>query len=101
MCDYISQNLFHKNKENRTLSLNSQYMVAFKNARDMSKITHLAKQAFPGRVKYVQESFADATKRPYGYLLFDLKATTPDDLRLRTNIFEVEGRTPYVYLPKH
>ncbi len=99
-CVYITQNLFSRNKENRTLNLNAQYMTVFKNAREMSQVTHLAKQAFPGQVKYVQEAFADSTKRPYGYLFFDLKATTPDDLRLRTNIFEEEGGLQYVYLPK-
>lgn len=35
----------------------------------------------------MQESFQDATKMPYGYLLCDLKPETPTDFRLRTNIF--------------
>ena len=30
--------------------------------------------------------FDEATVRPYGYLLMDLKPTTPDSLRLRTNL---------------
>ena len=65
---YLVQNLFPKNKESRTISLNSQYIVVFKNPRDVSQMTTLAKQMYPGRVKFVQEAFADATSTPYGYI---------------------------------
>ena len=34
---YLVQNLFPKNKESRTISLNSQYIVVFKNPRDVSQ----------------------------------------------------------------
>ena len=47
---YLVQNLFPKHKESRTISLNAQYMVVFKNARDASQVTHLAKQMYPGQV---------------------------------------------------
>ena len=57
---YLVQNLFPKHKESRTISLNAQYMVVFKNPRDASQVTHLAKQMYPGRVKFVQEAFKDA-----------------------------------------
>ena len=74
---YLVQNLFPKNKESRTISLNSQYIVVFKNPRDVSQMTTLAKQMYPGRVKFVQEAFADATSTPYGYILVDLSQDTP------------------------
>ena len=74
---YLVQNVFPKNKESRTISLNAQYMVVFKNPRDTSQITHLARHMYPGRVKFVQEAFKDATAVPYGYLLIDLKQDTP------------------------
>jgi len=96
---YLVQNLFPKNKESRTISLNAQYMVLFKNPRDTSQISHLAKQMYPGKVKFVQESFENATKVPYGYLVIDLKQETPEQLRLRTSIFPDDG-VQYVYLPK-
>ena len=83
---YLVQNLFPKNKVSRTISLNSQYIVVFKNPRDVSQLTTLAKQMYPGRVKFVQEAFADATPTPYGYILVDMKQDTPEDLRLRTSI---------------
>ena len=52
---------------------------------------------FPERVKYFREAYADATSHPYGYLLVDLKTTTPDVLRLRTDIFPDERTMVYVY----
>ena len=47
---YLVQNLFPKNKESRTISLNSQYIVVFKNPRHVSQMTTLAKQMYPGQV---------------------------------------------------
>ena len=90
---------FQKNKESRSISLNAQYMVLFKNPRDTSQISHLVKQMYPGKVKLVQESFENATKVSYGYLVIDLKQETPEQLRLRTSIFPDDG-VQYVYLPK-
>ena len=41
---------------------------------------------YPSRRNFLLQKFDDATKRPYGYLLVDLKPTTPDSLRLRTDV---------------
>ena len=62
-------------------------------------MTTLAKQMYPGRVKFVQEAFDDATSTPYGYILVDLKQDTPEDLRLRTSILP-DDAVQYVYMPK-
>ena len=96
---YLVQNLFPKNKESPTISLNSQYPVMFKNPRHVSQMTMLAKQMYPGRVKFVQAAFADATSTPYGYILVDLKQHTPEDLRLRTSMLP-DDAVQYVYMPK-
>lgn len=84
---FILQNIFHRGKELRDMSLNCHYLVLFKSPHDSSQVTNLTKQMFPGHTKYMQKSFQDATKRPYGYLLCDLKPETPTDFRLRTKIF--------------
>lgn len=62
------------------------------------QITCLAKQMYPGRVKYFQEAYTDATKEKYGYLFIDLKPDTPENFRLRTNIFP--GETQFTYIPR-
>ena len=95
---HLVQNLFNKNKHTRTISLNAHYLVLFKNPRDASQVTQLAKQMYPGHVKFLQEAFADATSEAYGYLLIDLKQQTPEHLRLRTNILPDEIQ--YVYMRK-
>ena len=93
---FLSKNLFCKSKQNRNMSLNAHYMVLFKNPRDVMQIATLARQI--GRSKFLVEAFNDATTNPFGYLLIDLKPDTPENLRVRTNIFPDERH--YVYVPK-
>ncbi len=95
---YLSQNLFYKSKQNRTMSLNAHYMVLFKNPRDAVQVATLARQMYPGRSKFLAEAFRDATDKAYGYLLIDLKPDTEEKYRIRTNIFP--GERQYVYIPK-
>jgi KaiC/GvpD/RAD55 family RecA-like ATPase len=89
---FIVQNLFRKNKEQRTISLNSHYIVVC----DVSQISNLGKQMYPGKLKYLPESFKDAVSTPYGYLVFDLRQEIPDHLRLRTRLFSPQGQIVYV-----
>ena len=95
---YISQNVFQCGKQSRTISLNTQYYCLFRNNRDRLQINCLGRQMYPGRVKFFQEAYDDATKLKWGYLFIDLKPDTPDELRLRTNIFP--GERPIVYVSK-
>ena len=95
---YVTQNRFYKNKQTRTLSLNSDYIVLFKNARDASQVANLARQTYPGKSAFMMEAFKNAKSAPYGYLLIDLKQETDDKLRLRTGIFPEDVQ--YVYLRK-
>ena len=44
---YITQNLFHAKKENRTITLSAQYLVLFKNVWDKSQIMHLSSRMYP------------------------------------------------------
>lgn len=93
----LTQNLFPKNKFARTISLNSHYLVLFKNPRDASQIGVLARQMHPHRSAYVVESFKDATSQPHSYLLIDLRPEQIDLLRLRSNIFPGEQHSVYVH----
>ena len=47
---FITQNLFHQNKQNRTLQLNTHYYVIFKNFRDRGQISCLGRQLHGGKV---------------------------------------------------
>ena len=96
---YLSQNLFYKSKQSRTISLNTHYMVIFKNPRDACQVATLGRQMFPNASKFLVDAFKDATQKPYGYLLIDLKPSTDEKYRIRTCIFP-DDRFQYVYLPK-
>ena len=93
---FIVQNIFHRRKELRDMSLNCHYLVVFKSPRDSSQVKHLPKQMFPSHVKCIQEAFQNTRKRSYGYLLCDLKPETPIDFRLCNNIFPGEAKCAYV-----
>jgi len=95
---YLALNLFPKNKFARTMSLNAHYMVLFKNPRDATQFANLARQMYPNRSQFAVEAYKDATRKPYSYLLVDLRPEQGEDLRLRTNIFP--GETNYVYVAK-
>lgn len=93
---FLSQNLFIQGKETRSISLNSHYMVIFKNPRDRSQFSFLARQMYPNNSKFLEEAYADATSKPHGYLFIDLKQSTHDSFRIRANIFPLESMSVYV-----
>lgn len=95
---FLVQNMFHRNKHARTISLNCHYMILFKNPRDASQFANLARQMYPRRSEFAVEAYKDATRQPYSYLLVDLRPEQDEDLRLQTNIFPDE--THYVYVQK-
>ena len=43
---FLMQNIFHKESHTRTMSINTQYMVLFKNPRDEKQIQTLARRVF-------------------------------------------------------
>ena len=95
----ITQNLFHQGRGQRDISLNSNYIVVFKNPRDRAQIRYLARQVYPHDPKFLEEAYFDATSYSHGYLLLDLKQSTPDKFRFRTNIFP-NDTLHYVYVPR-
>lgn len=93
---FLTQNLYYKSQ--RTMSLNTQYLVLFKNPRDASQVATLGRQMYPNNKKFLVEAFKMATEKPFGYLLIDLRADTLEKYRLRSNIFTDERH--HVYVPK-
>ena len=60
---FLTQNIFHKKA--KTMTLNAHYLVLFKNPRDASQLTYLARQMYPSKPKFMIDAFADATSEPY------------------------------------
>lgn len=92
---FISQNLYAQGKHSKTIALNTFYLVLMKNVRDVSQISILGRQLYPGKSKAFVEAYTDALKRPFGYLIVDTSPHAEDDYRLRTSIFPNED--PVIY----
>lgn len=86
----ITQNIFHKNKNSRDISLNAKYLVVFKNPRDKAQFNHLARQIYPENVGMLQKMYKSITANGHSYLFIDLTQGINDILRFRTNIFNKE-----------
>ena len=84
---FVSQNIFYTGKKCRTISLNSTYIVVFKNPRGQSQICHLACQMFPSKPKFLQAAYEEETKDPYRYLFLDFHPSSPEFTRVHGNIF--------------
>jgi len=94
---FLTQNLFHAGGKHRTRNINTHYLVIFKNPRDKTVIDYVARQAYPQNRKFLMNVFADATTNvPHGYLFLDFTQNCPEDLRVRTDIFnDKEGLVVY------
>ena len=79
----FNQNLFFV--KDPTQMRNCHYLVLFNNPVSRQPVKRLGRQMYPSRRNFLLQKFDEATERPYAYLLVDLKPTTPDSLRLRTD----------------
>lgn len=96
---FLAQNLFTKNKFFRDASINATYIIVGKNPRDQSSIRYLAQQMLPSRSKEIMEAYLTATAKPYTHLLLDFGQSTPEHLRLRSNILG-ENQPMSIYIKK-
>ena len=90
---FTAQNLFNKNI--REISLNSHFVVLFKNCHDATQIQHFLRQAFPHKNKVVYDAYKNTVATPRGYLMLDFRPDTDDSQRIRTNVFPNEVN--YIY----
>lgn len=94
---YLVHNIFPKGKVMRTVSLNTHYFILFANHRDKQQIQHLARQMYPGNVKYLLSAYQTATSVPFGFLLIDINPHSNREYQLRRNILPNEDTS--VFLP--
>ncbi|GFV28687.1 uncharacterized protein TNCV_3986371 [Trichonephila clavipes] len=66
----------------RDISLNTHYIILFRNNRDMLQASCFARQAFPGQKKYYMDAYKRATEEPFNYLLVDVHPRTLEERRL-------------------
>ena len=85
---YLTQNVFPQGKAFRDIALNTQYLVLFNNPIDRQQVATLARRIYSSTSAMFMKRFEEATSRPYGYLVIDLKSSTSEQDRLQTDIFE-------------
>ena len=85
---YLTQNVFLQGKVCRDIALNTQYLVLFNNPIDRQQLVTLARRVYPSPSAMFMKRFEEATSRPYGYLVIDLKSSISEQDRLQTDIFE-------------
>ena len=63
---YIVQNFFHQGKNSRSISLNSDYLVLFKNPRDKLQILTHDKQMYLGNTDFFIKRYEEPCADPLG-----------------------------------
>ena len=85
---HLVQNVFDKDLSHRTISLNATYIALFKNPRDMSQVSHLDKQVYPGGNGLLTAAYRDATSsRAHSYVVIDFNQSTLENFHLRNTLF--------------
>ncbi|CAC5359072.1 unnamed protein product [Mytilus coruscus] len=83
----LNQNLYFG--KDPTQRRNCPYLILFNNPIDRQPIMTLGQQMYPSRVDFFIRKFEEATRTPFGYLLVDLKARTPEASRFRTEVLHI------------
>lgn len=94
---FITQNMFEKSL--KTARNNSHYLVLLRNPSGQLQIRNVGTQLFPRNLSYFMESYKDATAGNFGYLVVDMHPASPEDVRLRTQIFPSDVQI--LYFPKN
>ena len=96
---FLSQNLYHQGKHSRDISLNTDYLILYKNPRDATQIRTLGQQMYPQSKHFLSWAYNDAVnKEQYGHLVLDLKPYTDNSMRVLAKIFDLY---PVVYVPRN
>ena len=88
---HLVQNVFDKDPSHRTISLNATYIVLFKNPRDMSQVSYVDKQVYPGGNGLLTAACRDAmTTRAHSYMVIDFNQATPEKFCLHNTLLPAE-----------
>ena len=68
---YLVQNVYNKGQSQKTILLNLNYSVLFRNGRNASQFHAMVYQICQNNGKLLVDSFTDASSKPYGYLVLD------------------------------
>ena len=92
---FVTQSLY--GRDIKTARANSHYLVLMRNPSGQLQVRTVGSQLFPRKLNYFIESYNDATRDPFTYLIVNMHPNSPEDERLTTNIFPNEHTV--LYLP--
>ena len=97
MAIMVSQNVFQKGPNARTISLNTHIHVLFANKRDEVQISILAHQLFHSKTKKNKflTMYDEHMKLRYAYLVIDCTPQYPTEIKVRADIFP--GQLTYTF----
>jgi hypothetical protein len=90
------QNAFIQGRKQITINLNAKYVEVFRSPRSLLQLSYLNSQIFPHTPGLLIKAYQDAMSQDkFGYIIIDLTASCPDELRIRTKIFPSENTIVY------
>ena len=96
---YLCHNIFGRGPFSHLISLNSHYLILFRNNRDTQQVQTLGRQIFGKKNAYFLDAYKKATSQQWGYLLVNLHPRmTQEEYRLLTHI--IPGEQTTIYLPR-
>lgn len=96
---FVTQNLYQDHKSFRTMKLNANYIVLFKNPGNLKQAQTFFRSYRPQHANELGRIYEKMTGDGYTYMLIDLHQTTPEAVRIRTKIFPDE--VCEVYMPTY
>ena len=87
---YIAQNLFHQGKKSQHKPKRSLFAAIQESTRQIAKLDSGQAKVSQALTYFFLNEYEEAVKRPFGYLLIDLKTTTQDNFPLRKNLLASE-----------
>jgi hypothetical protein len=94
---FLTQSFYFDDKYLRLITRNSNVIVLFRCPRDASIAYTLGKQMYPTNNAFFVSAFEQCTREPYGRLIIDCRADTPEHLRLRQGLLPQEHK--YTFVP--
>ena len=94
----LNQSLYPPGRYSKTISLNCNYFLLFKNARDLRQVKCLGGQMLPEQLSYFMQSYNNSTAKPFNCLCIDIHPKSDRKYQLRTGILKDEQMT--IFVPK-
>ena len=92
---YLAHSIYQKGPSAKTISLNTDYYILFKQNCDLLQVQRFSIQSHSNKSCGFMDAYQKATKGPFSYLLVDLSIFSDPKFLLRTQIFPNDDTVVY------